>query len=114
MKKERDYSSKATPFSEIVYHNKNTKNKRVAQLLRVRNSFMEKPKSMREVTYELGEERENICRYVAMLRYAGQINLHHKGQCKTTKHTVGYYTTDPQLFRKDKQLSFFDEEVYNG
>lgn len=71
-----------------------------SKLTRVRKAFREHPKTMREVSDELGEERSNICWYVGMLFDANQIEVHHKGECLTTGHKVNYYTTNPELFNE--------------
>lgn len=72
------------------------------KLFAVRKAFREYPKTMREVSDELGEERSNICWYVGMLFDANQIEVHHKGECTTTGHEVNYYTTNSELFEEKK------------
>lgn len=80
------------------------------KLFAVRKAFKECPKTMREVSRELNEERSNICYYVGMLRDADQVQVHHRGECITTKHIVNYYTCDPDLFTVDnKQFNLFDD-----
>ncbi|MFR0677612.1 hypothetical protein [Dysgonomonas mossii] len=83
---------------------------RLNQLQRVRKLLKERPLSMREVANILGEERENICRYVGMLRDSGQIQVHHRAECMTTGHVVNFYTCNEVLFRPDNQLKLFEDE----
>lgn len=104
MKKEKSHLS-AAPQNLIKDIEKPSKN----QLFAVRNSFLEYPKSMREVACELNEERSNICWYVGMLRDSGQIQVHHKGICHTTSLMVNFYTTDQKLFSQNLQLSFLND-----
>ncbi|MDR2919102.1 MAG: hypothetical protein LBV72_07050 [Tannerella sp.] len=81
------------------------------QLQRVKDSFCECPKTMRQVAIELSEERSNICWYSGMLRANNQIIVHHRGRCDFTGLMVNYYTTDPRHLKKfPVQMSLFDEE----
>ena len=83
---------------------------RLNQLQRVRKLLKERPLSMREVANILGEERENVCRYVKMLRDAGQIQVHHRAECMTTGHVVNFYTCNEALFKPNNQLKLFEDE----
>ncbi|NDV63785.1 hypothetical protein [Bacteroides sp. 224] len=77
----------------------------------VKKALMECPKSMREVSNELGIERSSICWYIGHLRKADQVQVHHKDYCSTTGFKVNFYTTDEKLFRKfDKQLCLFESD----
>lgn len=82
---------------------------RLNQLQRVRKAFMQYPKTMRQVATELGEERENVCRYCKMMRDLSQIQVIYRGPCMVTGLTVNYYSTDEALFKPDNQLKLFEE-----
>lgn len=71
-----------------------------AQLMRVYDCFMERPKTMLEVSIETGILRANICRYVAGFRKAGLIQVHHHGIDAITKCLACFLTTNPALFKK--------------
>lgn len=95
-----------TPFDNNGKDNKYIPDNK---LIAVRKAFKEHPKTMREVSSELNEERSNICYYVGMLRDADQIQVHHRSECATTRHIVNYYTCNPALFRaENKQLNLFN------
>jgi predicted transcriptional regulator len=97
----------ATPFKS---NGKDSKYFPDSKLIAVRKAFKERPKTMREVSKELNEERSNICYYVGMLRDAGHIEVHHRGECATTGLIVNYYTTNPELFREDNQLNIWKND----
>lgn len=101
---------KATEAANITSNSKDNQISKEVQLIRVRKAFNERPKSMRQVADELGEERSNICWYVGMARDAGQIEVHHRAKCETTGHFVNFYTTDKSLFHSNtiSQGSLFD------
>jgi hypothetical protein B2_09763 len=45
-----------------------------------------------------------------MLANDGKVKVHHKGICPVTRHdNVEFLTTNPELFPKDKQFSFWDK-----
>lgn len=78
-----------------------TPDKIEAQFRRVRASFMERPKTMVEVSIQTGVMRTNITRYVAKMRRQMQIQIHHYGICPITKASrVQFLTTDENLFVK--------------
>jgi len=78
------------------------------QILTTYKAFnTETPKTMLQVSIETGIMRANICRYVAMFRKQGKIQLLHKGICSISKHRAGFYTTNKDLFENDNQLSLF-------
>lgn len=78
------------------------------QYLLTKEAFFKKPCTMREVEVTTGVLRPNICRFVAMLRELGQIQLYKKSRCPYTKYIAGYYTTNPALFVENPQLYLFD------
>lgn len=72
-------------------------------------SFRERPKTMLQVSKELGIYRANICRYVHNFRKANKVQVHHIGICPISKFRAGFLTTDKALFKHDsEQLSLFD------
>lgn len=72
-------------------------------------SLREQPKTMLQVSKELGIYRANICRYVHNFRKANKVQVHHIGICPISKFRAGFLTTDKTLFRGDsEQLSLFD------
>lgn len=78
------------------------------QLRIVFNAFFENPKTMKEVDAETSVMRENICRYVSMLRNENRIALVGYRKCNVTGFKkVGTYTTNPELFPKSNQLKMF-------
>lgn len=84
-----------------VKTDKITQDKKDVQARRTRAAFMERPKTMMEVSVETGILRANICRYVAEMHRALQIQVHHYGIDPITKASgVQFLTTDPALFVK--------------
>lgn len=67
-----------------------------------------RPMTMRECEEETQVRRDNITRYVANLFDSGKIQMVRKGTCPITGHVAGFYTTNKELFIKQKQLSFWD------
>ncbi len=80
------------------------------QFIRVFECFMERPKTMLDVSLETGILRANICRYVANLRKAGLIQVHHLGKDIHTRMTCAYLTTDAALFSQPmfNELNLFE------
>jgi len=71
-------------------------------------AFYDAPKTMKEVDVETNIMRENICRYVSMLKAKKRIALVGYRKCKITGFVkVGIYTTNPDLFPKSNQLKLF-------
>lgn len=78
------------------------------QLNIVFNAFFEYAKTMKEVDAETNIMRENICRYVAMLRNENRISFVGYRKCEVTgNNKVGTYTTNPDLFPPSNQLKMF-------
>jgi hypothetical protein len=76
------------------------------QIDRVFQSFLESPKTMKEADVSSGIMRENITRYVRMLKRLDAIVMLRKRYCSITGHRAGEYTTNKELFPKAHQLSF--------
>ena len=78
------------------------------QVQKIFDAFFEFPKTMKEVDNETNVMRENICRYVRLLKFESQIEKIGYRKCKITGfNKVGIYTTNPDLFKKSKQLNLF-------
>lgn len=89
---------KTTKNAKRVKANHLSIEKSKAQMMRVFDCFMERPKTMLEVSLETGILRANICRYVAGFRKAGLIQVHHHGIDAITKCPAAFLTTNPALF----------------
>jgi hypothetical protein len=70
-------------------------------------ALKERPQTMLMVGKRINVERANICRYISELSKSKRIALVKKSVCEITRHPAGYYTSDPQLFPKDNQMSIF-------
>lgn len=78
------------------------------QFQRVYDAFMERPKTMLEVSIETNILRANICRYVSKMRTHDQVTVVRQGLCPITKFRAGFLSTNPVLFPKvDYQRSLF-------
>ena len=66
-----------------------------AQAKRVFAAFYRHPKTMLMVSIETGIERANLCRYVAEWEKQNRIKIVRKGICPISKHSAGFYTTNP-------------------
>lgn len=79
-------------------------------MMRVFDCFMERPKTMLEVSLETGILRANICRYVAALRKSYLIQIHHYGIDAITKCPAAFLTTNPKLLKQSvfNQQNLFD------
>jgi len=82
----------------------------ISQYKTVYQSFLERPKTMLQVSIETGILRANICRYIADMEDKGLIQVIRKGYCPYTKFRAGFYSTDEALFKKPdvSQLNLFD------
>ncbi len=65
------------------------------------------PLTMLMLSNRIGVERASICRYLSRLQRLDKVALVKKQYCKITNHIAGYYTTNPDLFPKKKQLKLF-------
>jgi DNA-binding MarR family transcriptional regulator len=79
----------------------------IAQFQITKEKFAVKPSTMKMISEDTGIDRSNICRYVDTMRKNNSIFLLYKKRCPITKHKAGFYTTNPDLMPKDKQLSLF-------
>ncbi len=78
------------------------------QLVKVYNSFMVRPMTMKEADIYTGVMRENICRYVETLLEQDRIAIVRKRKCSVTGFLyVNEYTANPDLFPKSNQLKLF-------
>ena len=94
---------------------KDRENESINQEKLVYLSLKEQPKTMLQVSKELGIYRANICRYVHNLRKANKVQGHHVGICPISKFRAGFLTTDSRLFKSDNtQLSLFDVWAKGG
>lgn len=75
-----------------------------AQMKRVYLALFKEPKTMLMVADETGVLRANICRYIAKWRKSKCIDVVKVAICPISKHRAGFYTTNPDLFKKSKQL----------
>lgn len=82
-----------------------------SQLERVVDCFAERPRTMLDVALTTGIFRANICRYVAKLRRAGRIQIHHYGIDAITKCPAGFLTTNPALL-KSMLFHLHDNKCY--
>ena len=68
------------------------------QMKRVFAALYIQPKTMLMVAVETGILRANICRHVAELSKENCIKIVRKGICPFSKHSAGFYTTNPEMF----------------
>lgn len=66
------------------------------------------PRTRAQVERLTGIRINSVCYYVGMLAEKGKVKIHHKGICPITRYpNVEFLTTNPELFPKNKQLSFW-------
>lgn len=97
----------STPLVSLERHTKdNNKN----QLQQVYDALFVKPMTMYQVEKQTGVNRSNVCRYVKELREQHNIALVRIGMCPISKHSkVQFFTTNPELYPKKRQLELFDK-----
>lgn len=78
------------------------------QFIRAFEGFYGHPQTMKELSAATGIDRANLCRYVRTMRIAGTIAVVKRSCCRITKHIANKYSTNPELFPKQIQLSLFD------
>ena len=109
MKKAPEAARNNAEFAPNEMQHKDSDNQSHHQEILVFLSLRERPKTMLQVSKELGIYRANICRYVDNFRKANKVQVHHIGICPISKFRSGFLTTDKTLFRGDsEQLSLFD------
>lgn len=87
---------------------KQNKHKRLRnQLKTVFDAFNQKPQTMKEVSVKTGIDRANICWYCRAMKLKGSIVAYKKTVCSITRHWATQWTTDHNLFPKQKQLPLF-------
>lgn len=70
--------------------------------------FSEKPKTMYQVERETGVRIANICRFIDKMKKSGIIRKVFNGKCPISHRQAGFYTSNREYFKDDKQLSLFD------
>lgn len=90
---------KTSKTAKRVKANTLSSKRQQSQLERVVDCFAERPRTMLDVALTTGIFRANICRYVAKLRRAGRIQIHHYGIDAITKCPAGFLTTNPALLK---------------
>ncbi|MBU3715224.1 MAG: hypothetical protein FGM46_09820 [Ferruginibacter sp.] len=78
------------------------------QFIRAFEGFYRHPQTMKELSITTGIDRANLCRYVRQMEIAGTIAILKRSYCSITKHIANKYTTNPELFPLNIQLSLFD------
>ena len=69
-----------------------------SQYQTVYHSFLQHPKTMKQVSVETGIERCNITRFISQMLRDGSIELIHKGNCPITGLSgVGFYQSVPDI-----------------
>lgn len=70
------------------------------------------PMTMLDASLETGIFRANICRYVAVMRSKGIIQIIRKDYDQHTKFKAAYYTTNKRFFKAPAiQLSLWEENL---
>ncbi len=65
------------------------------------------PKTMLMVAKKTGIERAYICWIIKQMRENKKVEVFCHDLCKVSKHKAGYYTTNPDLFKKNFQTVLF-------
>ena len=84
------------------------------QLKATKEAFFASPATMRMIELATGILRPNICRYVRELSKTGNIELVKVGYCPATKSRAGFYSTNPDLWLPNPQMSLFEGGTNNG
>jgi hypothetical protein len=109
-KRKRDkimQTHKITPDNSLTEEQGKDKHFR-NQYKRAFAGFFKHPQTMMELSVATGIDRANLCRYVRQMRNAGTVAVFTRTYCSITKHRANKYTTNPDLFPKQIQLSLFD------
>lgn len=103
--------SKATEAAQTNSKGVNKDTHFSSQYQVVYTSFMQQPKTMLDVFLQTGILRANVCRYVAIMKKEGVIQLIRKDKDRSTGYMAGYYSTDKKLFlnSSNKQFDLFEE-----
>ena len=69
------------------------------------DEFFKQPRTMKELSVITGIDRSNICWFCREMRKNKSIAVYNKVYCSITKHKANRYTTNPQLFNINPQLT---------
>ena len=83
-------------------------NEKISQLKILAQCFSESPKTMYQAERETGIRIANICRFVDRMKKGDCIRKVYIGRCPISHRKAGFYTSNREYFKDDKQLSLFD------
>lgn len=75
--------------------------------------FSNEPKTMYQAERETGIRIANICRFIGRMKKRGGIRRVYKDRCPISHRQAGFYTSNQEYFKNDKQPSLFDD-FWNG
>lgn len=76
-----------------------------ADLTKVYMAFKEKPMTMKEANFHIGQLCKNICLYIAILLIQGRISVIKERKCTITGFSnINVYTGNSNLLPKSNQL----------
>lgn len=81
---------------------------KISQFKILTQCFSEAPKTMYQAEKETGIRIANICRFIDKMRKNGIIRKVYVGKCPMSHRQAGFYTSNQEYFKDDKQLSLFD------
>lgn len=82
---------------------------KISQIKLLSECFAESPKTMYQAERETGVRIANICRF----KKSGNIRKVSSGKCPISHRKAGFYTSNREYFKDDKQPSLFCD-FWNG
>lgn len=81
---------------------------KISQFKQLAQCFSEKPKTMYQAELETGVRIANICRFIDKMKKNGTIRKVSSGKCPISHRQAGFYTSNREYFKDDRQLSLFE------
>lgn len=81
---------------------------KISQTKLLSECFAESPKTMYQAERETGVRVANICRFIDKMKKNGNIRKVSSGKCPISHRQAGFYTSNREYFKDDKQLSLFE------
>ncbi|WP_276857469.1 hypothetical protein [Bacteroides fluxus] len=86
---------------------------KISQIKLLSECFAKSPKTMYQAERETGVRIANICRFIDKMKKNGNIRKVSSGKCPISHRKAGFYTSNREYFKDDKQPSLFCD-FWNG
>ena len=103
-----DTRKKVASSTTNLHQDRGKDTNKIPQFKRLAQCFSEMPKTMYQAERETGIRIANICRFIDKMKKNGIIRKVSSGKCPISHRQAGFYTSNRESFKDDRQLSLFD------